>query len=166
MSKGQTWSVDFSAATVVLAFILLFSVLIWNSLAIRWNTTHEYRQMQTDAMFAAEALLTTSGEPKSWETLSQLDGNITSVGLVNGRNELNNLKIERLVSANDTEYELVKTRLGMQKYGLGVRIMELETNETYYEFGTFAGDLDSAIVYKRLGILNESPVIVHVEVWQ
>ena len=44
-------------------------ILLWNGLAIRWNVDQEYRQMFTDAVFAADALLTTPGYPESWENL-------------------------------------------------------------------------------------------------
>lgn len=164
--KGQTWSIDFILAAAIVAFILLFSLLMWNNLALRWNAANDYRQMQTDAMFAAEALMTTSGEPKSWEMLPQIDENITSIGLANGRNEINTLKIEKLVSENATAYGIVKRRLGVQTYELGVNITNLERDVSYYEFGRFGGGMDTAVVFERMGLLNGSPVMVQVEVWR
>jgi hypothetical protein len=162
--KGQIWSVDLASAAVILAFVLLFFILMWNMLAIRWNTTGDYMKMQTDAMFAAEALMTTPGEPNSWEMLSI--NNATSIGLVSGRSELNKVKIEKLISENSTNYLLIKRKLGLQKYDLGFNITDMENNESYYEFGRFAGGLDTAIIFERMGILDEKPVKVRIEVWK
>jgi len=164
--KGQVWSLDIASAAVVISFILLFAILIWNNLAIRWNSTNDYRQMQTDAMFAAEALMTTSGYPESWEMLPQIDDNITSIGLVNGRNELSHLKLKKLVDENATAYGHVKRRLGVQRYELGIRITDIEREEAYYEFGRFSGALDTVVAFERLGILNGSMVVMQVEVWE
>ena len=164
--KGQTWSVDFTLAVVIVSFILLLSILLWNNLALRWNAADDYRQMQTNAMFAAEALMTTPGEPKSWEMLPQIDGSITAIGLVDGRNELNSLKIEKLVSENATAYGVVKQRLGVSHYELGINITDLGRNTSHYEFGMFAGGMDTAVVFERMGMLNGTPVIVQVEVWK
>lgn len=161
--KGQIWSTDFTAGVLVLAFILLFFILIWNGLAVRWNNANEYRQMQTDAVFASEALMTTSGEPNSWEMMENINES-SAIGLVNGRNELSNEKITKLVAGNDSYY-FVKEKLGVQRYELGIQITDLE-NTTYYEFGEFPGELDTSVIFERFGILNESPVIVHVEVWK
>ncbi len=153
-------------AAVILSFILLFSMLVWNSLAMRWNSSSDYREMQTDALFAAEALMTTPGTPKSWEMLPQMNGSITTIGLVNSRNELNRLKIEKMVSENDTAYGLVKNRLGLQRYELGINITSLDKRAAYYEFGAFPGGLENAVVFERMGILNETPVMVRIEVWK
>ena len=164
--KGQTWSVDFTLATVIVSFILLLSLLLWNNLALRWNTANDYRQMQTDAMFAAEALMTTTGEPRSWQMLPQIDENIAAIGLVDSRNELNTLKIEKLVSENDTAYGFVKQRLGIPQYELGINITNLERDTSYYEFGRFAGGMDTVVTFERMGMLNGSTVMVQVEVWR
>lgn len=163
--RGQIWTTDFTAGVAVLVFILLFFTLLWNTLAIRWNAANEYRQMETDALLASDSLMTTSGEPKSWETLPQI-GNISALGLVNGRDELNTAKIEKLVSLNSSAYTAIKERLGLQRYELGIRITDLKKSATYYEFGQFSGGLSNSVVYERLGIMDKSPVIVHMEVWK
>ncbi len=162
--KGQIWATDFTAGVVILSFILLFFLLIWNSLAVRWDSSSEYLQMHTDAILASEALMSTSGEPKGWEL-----GNITdssALGLVNGRNELSEMKIQKLVSENSTSYYLVKERLGVQGYELGIKIMDIEREDVYYEFGKSSGGLDDSVMFERMGILNKTPVIVNVEVWK
>jgi hypothetical protein len=164
--KGQIWTADFTSGIVVLTLVVLLFLLSWNSLAARWNSSNEYRQMQTDAILASEALMTTSGYPPSWEMGGPLNAsNISAMGLVNGRNELNRFKIEKLVAENESSYYMVRERLGVQRYELGIRITDLERETTLYEYGRFGGGLESQVTFERMGILEGTPVIVQVEVW-
>ena len=164
--KGQIWSMDLISAATVLAIIILFFILMWNNLSIRWNSSNEYRQMQTDALFASEAIMVTSGEPNSWETKISIDESIDAIGLANERNELSAAKIEKLIFESPVDYDIVRYRLGVQKYELGIRIEDFETNQTYYEFGIFATGTENVVVIERLGILNDSVVKIFVEVWK
>ena len=164
--KGQMWSTDFAAALTLLTFILMFTVLFWDNLALRWNSAANYRTMQTDAFFAGEALMTSPGDPPSWEMLPHVDENVSSIGIANGRNELNAYKLQRLVAENSTSYYLVRARLGVQRYGLGVRITDLDGDTLYYEFGEQPGPEVSVVVLKRLGMLNGTPVSVEIKVWK
>jgi hypothetical protein len=161
--KGQIWSIDFTSGAVLLTVILLLFILSWNNLAVRWNSSNEYRQMQTDAIFASEALMTTPGDPPSWEMMDNISS-INTIGLANGRNELNTLKIEKLVASNSS-YDLIKQKLGVQKYELGIRITNLEKDITHYEFGMFSDGLQTSVIFERIGIINATPVMVNVEVW-
>jgi hypothetical protein len=162
--KGQIWSTDFITGAVMLTIILLLFMLSWNNLAVRWNTSNDYRQMQTDAIFASEALMTTPGYPYSWEMMDNIS-TINTIGLVNGRNELNTLKVHKLVESNSS-YELVKQKLGVQRYDLGIRITDLEQETTHYEFGAFHQGLSTLVIVERMGMLNDTPVMVSVEVWK
>jgi len=157
---------DFVMGCAILMFILLNFILIWQSLAVRWNLISDYSQMQTSAYFASESLLATPGEPESWEMRAHIDDDVRALGLVNGRNELNRVKLEKLVAENATAYQTIKARLGLQRYEFGMRITDLQGNSVYYEFGKFSGGgLNNSLNFQRFGILDENPVIVHMEVW-
>lgn len=150
---------------MALLFILLLYMMMWNNIAIRWNLASKQTVMETSAFFASESLLATPGEPESWEMLGGTN-NASAIGLVNGRNELNRMKLDRLVAENATSYSTIKARLGMQKYEFGMRITDLSGNVVHYEFGTFAlGQLNNSLVFDRFAILDGNPVIVHMEVW-
>lgn len=164
--KGQVWTIDFTTGLLVLFIILIIYMVIWNGIAARWNSYGARTQMESSADFASESLLATAGEPKSWEMLPHIDGNVTAIGLVNGRNELNQLKIEKLVSENATAYSTIKARLGMQRYEFGLEVTDLGANIVYYRFGRFSsGSLNNTLEFDRFAILNNTPVIVHMEVW-
>lgn len=162
-SKGQIWTSDFLAGTLILTFILLFFILMWNSTAMRWNSESGYLQRFSSALFTSEALLTTPGEPANWETMEGI-GNVTTFGLANGRNEISNAKIEKFVAENSS-YEGMKEKVGMQFYDFKLTITSLGGKNSYYEFGQGPpADAESTVV-ERLAILNDSIVLMRLEVW-
>ncbi|MFH0737278.1 MAG: hypothetical protein V1827_01360 [Candidatus Micrarchaeota archaeon] len=164
--RGQAWAVDFTVGLIALISIIAIYIIIWNSTAMRWNTLGGRTAMESGAFFASESLLATSGEPEGWEMLPRIDGNVSAIGLVNGRNELNRMKLERLAAENATAYPIVKARLGLGRYEFGMRITDLERETTHFEFGRFsARALNDSVSFDRLGILDGQPVIVHMEVW-
>ena len=157
---------DFVTGLVVLLFVLLLYLLLWNSIAVRWGLVSKQTAIEASAIFASESLLTTPGEPESWEMLPHIDGNVSAIGLVNGRNELNRMKLDKLVAENATNYYAIKSRLGLQRYDVGMRISDIAGNTIYYEFGKFGADsMNNSLNFDRLGMLDGRPVIVHIEVW-
>ncbi|MEW6749336.1 MAG: hypothetical protein AB1295_06545 [Candidatus Micrarchaeota archaeon] len=161
MSKGQVWSVDFTAASLTFIFMLLLFAIAWRSLDMRWGHASMYRQMQTDALFAADSLLTTPGEPAGWERGDL--GEAEAIGLAASRSVLDSGKLSRL-SQENSSYYLVKERLGVQRYDLGIRITDLDREETLYEYGVFGTGLNDSVSLDRLAILDGESVIVRVEV--
>lgn len=160
------WSFDFITGLVALSFILMLYMLMWNTIALRWNAISQHTKMEVSAFFASESLLATPGEPEGWEMLPHIDGNVSAIGLVNGRNELNRMKLDKLVAENATAYSTIKARLGIQRYQFGMRITDLSSDIIYYEFGKFsAGSRNNSLSFERFGILDNKPVIVHMEVW-
>jgi len=158
---------DLMSGIVVLSIMVLIFALSWNDLVARWHASQNYREMETAALFASEALMGTSGEPRGWESLPVMNSSgLTSFGLVSGRNELNKLKVEHLVAANATSYDVVRERLGVQRYQLGIRFLDLNRTQVFYEFGNFAGAMNPSVVVERIGILENKPVLVRMEVWQ
>ncbi len=165
--RGQIWSMDLTIGLVALAFIIMLFMLTWDNLSMRWGSASEHTRMEASAFFAAESLAATPGEPESWEMLPHIDGNVSAIGLANGRDELNRMKIEKLISENSTKYSLIKEKLGLQRYEFGMRITSLTGEQTYYEFGRFSGGaLKNSLTFDRMGILDGEPVIMHMEVWK
>jgi hypothetical protein len=164
--KGQTWAVDFIAGIAVLTFIIMLFMLMWNGIAMRWNSATRQMAMEESAFFASESLLATPGVPPSWEMLPHIDGNVSAMGIASGRNELNRAKLDKLVAENATAYDTVKARLGLQRYQFGMNVTDLSRSTAYYTFGEFSGGaLNNSITFDRFGILDGSPVLVHMEVW-
>ena len=164
--KGQVWTIDFTVGLITISVILMFFLIMWNSITMQGNLTSQYTKMGASAFFASESLLATPGEPESWEMLPHIDDNVSAIGLVNGRNELNRMKLDKLVAENATSYHTIKARLGLQQYEFGMRITDLNGNIIHYEFGKLSNNaLNNSLEFDRFGILDAEPVIVHMEVW-
>lgn len=164
--RGQVWSMDLITGVVALTFMLALFMLTWNGIAVRWNLAGQHAMMGSAAFFASESLLATPGKPASWEMLPHIDGNVSALGLVSGRNELNRMKLDKLVAENATAYDGARARLGLERYQFGMRVTDLAANAVYYEFGRFsAGSLNNSLAFDRLAILDGNPVLVHMEVW-
>jgi hypothetical protein len=165
--RGQVWTVDFTAGAVAVSLILMLFILMWNATAIRWGVIGGHTEMEAAAVFASESLMTTSGVPESWEALPDIDGNVSAIGLANGRNELSRMKLEKLAAQNSTAYGTVKARLGLQRYSFGMRVLDLPGNVVLYEFGEFSpAPSGDALAFERLGVLDGEPVKVYMEVWE
>jgi hypothetical protein len=157
---------DFTVGIVVLMVIMALFMILWNTYATRWNASAAQMEMEDSAFLASESLLATPGIPSSWEMLPQINGNVSAIGLVNGRNELNVMKLNALVAQNATAYNTIKARLGLQLYQFGMNITDLGGITSYYAFGVFSnGTLNDSITFDRFAILNGNPVRVHMEVW-
>jgi hypothetical protein len=152
-----------------MSLLILLFVLEWNYLSLRWNTSSDYREMLGGAIYASEALFATPGNPEGWERLSTVDEeSVVSFGLVRSRNELDNQKLAALLALNhsDENYTVVMNRLGLPGYQMHMRIVDLEGNVTYYEFGRESG-LNNSAVLERFVLINESTVAkARVEVWR
>jgi len=158
---------DFMMGLLALSFILMIYLLVWNSIVLRWDEASAQNSMASSAFLASESLLATRGEPTGWEMLpANMTGNVTAIGLVNGRNELNPQKLSALVADNATAYSTIKARLGLQLYDFGLSVEDITGDTVYYQFGKFPGPLSgNTVVIDRFGILNGTPVIVHMEVY-
>jgi hypothetical protein len=165
--KGQIWSLDFISGITLMSLLIMLFILEWNYLSIRWNTSSGYREMFGGALYAAEALFTTAGNPAGWERLAAPDeDNLLSIGLVNSRNELDNQKLEKLAALNSSaDYELVRTKLGIPGYQLHLNISDLEGNITHFEYG-IASELNNSVVVERFVLLNDTVAKARMEVWR
>jgi hypothetical protein len=163
--RGQIWTFDFIIGLVAVSFIFMIYLIMWNSLILRWSLISGNTAIETSAFMASESLLATPGEPESWEMLPQIDDNMSAIGLVNGRNELNRMKLDKLVAENATAYDYVKARLGLQKYEFWIQVTDLSGEIIYYEFGNASSGLDESVDFERLAVLDGEPVRVKMEVW-
>ncbi|MBU2100134.1 hypothetical protein KKB11_02800 [Candidatus Micrarchaeota archaeon] len=104
--KGQIFTTDFVFAVVVLLFILVISTTSFGLIQNALNEEEFYFEMQEKALNASQALVSTSGDPNTWELLSDL--NVNSIGLAKERNVLDKTKIDKLIDLNSTNYEDIK----------------------------------------------------------
>ena len=149
-SKGQIFTTDLIVAVTVLLFILVISSTSFGLIQNALNEEEFYSEMQEKALNASEVLVSTSGEPNSWELLSEL--NVNSLGISKERNVLDEEKIDRLIDLNATEYETIKEFLGLSKYEFYFKVTEMNGN-SLKEFGTFPS-AENTVVVERYVLLN------------
>jgi hypothetical protein len=166
-TKAQLWSADFMFGMVLLVLLLTIFLISWNDLSIRWNTAEKYRELKMAALYVADSLLTTSGEPKSWEILNLTTqiNQVKAIGLVNNRNVLDNEKLATLKAYENSSYDQIKNILGLSKYEMNLKITDKNANVTYYEFGKKITANNESAVIERLAIFNDSLSIVKLTVW-
>ncbi len=149
-SKGQIFTTDLIVAVTVLLFILVVSSTSFGLIQNSLNEEEFYSEMQEKALNASEVLVSTSGDPNSWELLSDL--NVNSLGIAKERNVLDEEKIDRLVDLNATEYETIKEILGLSKYEFYFKVTEIN-GSSVKEFGTFPST-ENTVIVERYVLLN------------
>ena len=149
--KGQIFTMDLVVAVTVLLFILVISMTSFGLIQNALNEEEFYFEMQEKALNASQALVSTSGDPNTWELLSDL--NVNSIGLAKERNVLDKTKIDKLIDLNSTNYEDIKEILGLAKYNFYFKITTIN-GQTVKEFGTFPGSQNKTIVIERYVLLN------------
>jgi hypothetical protein len=143
---------DFVVGFTIIIFILVSSVTVFGLIQNSLNEEESYFEMQEKAINASQALVSTPGEPNTWEFLDEL--NVNSIGLAKERNVLDENKINKLIDLNSTKYQEIKQLLGLQKYDFYFKVTEMN-GKTLKEFGVFPGKENKTTVIERYIILNE-----------
>ncbi len=165
--KGQVWSLDFFAVSVTMALLLMLFILTWNFLAIRWSNIQLYDELWSVSLTATDALVTTPGQPANWEDIQTLnDSNVVTFGLANSRNVIDNNKISRFANFTQSNYSIVKSKLGLVRYNFFINITSMGKETSYYQIGSKAILLNDTVVLERLMLLNGSVVNLRMEVWK
>ncbi len=163
--KAQVFTIDFVLASFILMIILFAFLYIWNFLGVRWNNINEYNKQYTIGLFAADALVTSAGNPPSWENLATINQN-TSFGLVNERNIINQQKLDRLRNISIQNYSLFKQRLGATNYELFINITNMNRTVSYYAMGSASPRLNETVAFERFIFFNGSISVLKLEVWK
>ncbi len=165
--KGQVWSLDFFAVSVTLTLILMLFIVTWNFMAVRWSNIQSYNELWSASLSATDALVITPGQPANWDDIQTLnDSNVVTFGLANSRNVIDNNKISKFVSFTQSNYSIVKSKLGLVRYNFFINISSMEKETTYYQIGSKGSPLNETVVFERLILLNGSIVNLRMEVWK
>ena len=112
--RGQGWSIDLLIFMMFVSILVLTFITVWNNIAIRWNADRMFDENWEYAITAADILLTNSGDPLEWQKANVTDQTIISIGLIGGRNEIDNEKLEKLRQITDSDYGFTKNKLGIK----------------------------------------------------
>ena len=161
-SKGQSWTMDYISSASVVSFILILALLSWNFMAVRWSNIDNYNKLYATAIFASENLVNSRGYPPGWENAKESD--IISIGLADESNVLNDRKLERMDNISRSNYTMLKQKMASSRYEFYVNISSSDRKSTYYEFGLKPLE-NQTIVFERLALVNNTPAIVKVILW-
>ena len=154
---------------VMVSLLIMLFIIEWNYIALRWDTSESYRELLGAGLFSADSLFTTPGDPPGWERMANITSdNISSLGLVNGRNEIVNAKLDALYILNQTNasYDFVRTKLGIPGYNIHLLITSLNGETLFFEFGRPSA-LNNSVNVDRVVLLNgTTPARAKVEVWR
>lgn len=167
MLKGQVWSLDFFAVSVTMALLLMLFIITWNFLAIRWSNIQSYDELWSASLSATDALVITPGQPVNWEDVQMLnDSNVVTFGLANSRNVIDNNKLSRFADFTQSNYSIVKSKLGLVRYDFFINVTSMGKETSYYQIGSKGSSVNEAVVFERLMLLNGSIVNLRMEVWK
>lgn len=140
-SKGQIFSFDLMLALTVFIGLLVFWVLFTDFSVQRINLIESQKDIAFEGKNISDSLIYFSGAPQNWENYSIED--INSIGLVSGRNELNEYKWNAFLDLN-SDYEISKRLAGAYKSDLFVELQDLNG----FSFGSFGltPDVNSTVL--------------------
>lgn len=162
--KGQIFSVDFLAASMVFLFIIL-TILAFTNTVFQQTVFNEKNELDETAILVANSLLYSQGEPANWHTLNGVN-EISNIGIVEARNVIAEEKLERLVDLNQNYYGETKDILGASKYGIRVSILRMQNNQSIAEFGLEPLEESIVSTANRLAYYNGENVIARIRVFK
>jgi hypothetical protein len=163
--RGQGIIFDF---VVSLSFFVVGVVIMVGALDMlgeRMEKERDYANVARAAYFASESLLSL-GSPENWNT-NVLALNQIQVGLGAAPGELHGAKIRNFAALNATDYDGLRSALGVGKYDLYVNITQLQGNQSYLVgkfFDESYGDFDYRV--ERYALLDGNLTRVVVGVWK
>lgn len=166
-SRGQAVTLDFVILSFALMIILLTFIYTWNFIGIRWNNISEYNRQYLTGLTAADALVTSAGNPPGWENLQTIDSStLFSLGLANEKNILNPRKLDRLANLSAQNYSFFRERLGATSYQVFINVTNSNRTVSYYAIGIPQAQINETVAFERLVIFNGSVSIVRLEIWK
>lgn len=163
--RGQIFTTDLILASVVFLFILTLSIVYSTQAANRVELMEEDKARATAAMSAANSLLLSSGKPANWQNLGDLN-NVSSIGIVKSKNEIDSAKLQHLLDLNESNYEGVRDLLGVGKYGLSISVLRLSDQISVGEFGLDPESDDKVTAVNRIALHDGNAVVVRLKVFE
>lgn len=155
MAKAQIYFVE--VMVFLIAAVLVLTLFLYAMSLISTYRTDSLNKMERSAYEAANMLVLSRGDPSFWNSSINIS-NMTSLGLAQHRNELDNSKLAALAAMNSTDY---KTLLGLLPYNARVSVFSGGT--LLYQTGSVNSSGDVVIV-NRICVVNATPCNLRLEV--
>ncbi len=168
--KSELFSNKLAAIQIDISFAIFIFVIIFLTFHAMYadridlqSRAHKIDNLNFVAKDVCQMLINSPGNPNNWET------NINTIifpGLKN-LNHNNTLNAQKILAFNNTNYWDILNSMNIEKEGVNVKIIGIDTNTTYRNFGQFASDtydvnFGNSVCYSNY---NGEIVKVLVEVW-
>ena len=143
-NKAQVFSLDFVIALMLFIVILIVSEWAWSTSVEKIYFTEGRNDLEILARNAASLLVQNVGDPPNWQNLSDFNTtNISALGFAKNRPWfIDEGKVSRLTSLNNTNYSEYKKLLGIRGPGYEFHLNVSKFNKT---------------AFNDLAIIGESP---------
>ncbi|VVB98484.1 Uncharacterised protein [uncultured archaeon] len=165
-ARGQAYSLELLIAVSVFALILVFIGLAWSDIEIRRADMRNSQEMDFAARNTAWQLTQETGSPANWDMREFNETFPYGIGLADSPGELDRRKLQNLSFFNASNYEELKSRMGLGKYDFYLQVRNLADNETLYSAGIAAPAEAESSVFENFAALDGNVVIVRLEAWK
>ena len=165
-ARGQSYSLELMISLTAFALVIIFVSLAWSDLEIRRVDAKNAQDMDFAARNAVWQLTQETGTPANWDLQIFNESQPYSVGLADSPGGLSVRKLQNLSAINASNYEELKSRIGLGKYEFYLEVRNLADNKTLHSAGIAApADRENA-VFENFAELDGNVVIVRLAAWK
>jgi hypothetical protein len=154
LNKGQSFSIDFMAATAIFLILIAFIMVYWFYTNAQVYETQGIENMIDKVQMVSEVLFS-EGYPEYWSP-----SDFVTLGFQND-NRFNQTKLDYLITIG---YDNSKRLMGVGVDDYYIRLFD-QSDNTKFTFGVFPNGEKNLIRIKRVGILNGEIVFAEIFVW-
>jgi hypothetical protein len=156
-SKAQLFMSDFIMASVIVIFIIILSVSIWNRNVNSLKSKEERSGMESLVLSISDQLIRSPGIPSDWNK-----NNVLAIGLAAEDNTLDAAKVYNFTSL---DIDKTKNLLGIGNYNFIFRLRN--TSETVLvEYGDLPIDGKEVVILRRIVLFEGLPTIMDLGLWK
>ncbi len=162
-TKGQMLTTEFIFGTTIFCLLLVMTLISFNDTNNLINTKIENKKNFDFAFNASDFLVLNSGIPNNWQDLNI--NSIYQIGLAKSNNELDKNKLLKFIDLN-SQYSLVKDKLGLSQYDLYISFVNGQSSNTLYEFGINPTNNSAVTIITRYATLDSNIIKINLKVWK
>ncbi|MBI1973500.1 hypothetical protein HYS54_01680 [Candidatus Micrarchaeota archaeon] len=158
--KGQVSGIDMLFSVAIFTTILLSAAITWTSAFSYSEQRQKDSTIEAAAFSTANQLVSYGGYPDDWDA-----SNVAVIGLAKHPNVLDSAKLSAFASMNINSS---KSLLGLERYGLHVRVFKTDAGGTNVSVFGEPPDVSatSIVVADSYSSLNGEMVVLRLTLWR
>lgn len=162
-NKGQLLTTEFLFGTTIFCLLLILVLISFSDTSNLIDSKTNSKKDFDFAFTASDFLVLTPGNPNNWQALDL--NNVHHIGLIDSDNEINENKLLKFIDLN-SQYSLVKEKLGLSQYELYVSFTNNQNANILYEFGIQPTNTSTITAITRYATLNSNIIKINLKVWK